>query len=66
MKKLICLGLLSITLSSLVACESGPFEKWGKKVDDKAQEASDKINNRGPAEKLGNRIDKQVKRNNNT
>lgn len=47
-------------LSGLTACESGPFEKWGKKADEAAQDVSDKVNNRGPAEKAGNRIDKKI------
>ena len=60
MKRILVLSLISMMLSGLTACESGPFEKWGKKADEAAQDVSDKVNNRGPAEKAGNRIDKKI------
>jgi hypothetical protein len=47
----IVIGVMAAGL--LGACEKGPAEKAGEKIDD----AVDKLSGKGPAEKLGERID---------
>jgi hypothetical protein len=54
--------IISVLMSSLlaagvlVACEKGPMEKAGEKVD----KAIDKLSGKGPMEKAGEKIDKAV------
>jgi len=47
-------SLLAVT--ALTACEKGPMEKAGEKVD----KAVDKLSGKGPMEKAGEKIDKAV------
>jgi hypothetical protein len=45
-----------LAASVLSACERGPMEKAGEKID----KAVDRLSGKGPAEKAGERIDKAV------
>jgi hypothetical protein len=45
-----------LAASALSACERGPMEKAGEKID----KAVDRLSGKGPAEKAGERIDKAV------
>ena len=50
------LGTIAIAVmatSLLVACEKGPAQRAGERVDD----AVDRLTGKGPAEKAGERID---------
>ena len=47
-------GVLAV--ATLAACEKGPAQKAGEKVD----KAVDKLSGKGPLEKAGERIDKAV------
>jgi hypothetical protein len=47
-------SLLAVT--ALTACEKGPMEKAGEKVD----KAIDKLSGKGPMEKAGEKVDKAV------
>lgn len=51
----IAIGVMATGL--LAACEQGPAERAGEKVDD----AVDKLTGKGPAEKVGERIDDATK-----
>ena len=49
--------LAMLAATTLVACEKGPMEKAGQKIDN----AVDKVTGKGPAEKAGEKIDDAVK-----
>jgi hypothetical protein len=45
-----------LAVATLTACEKGPMEKAGEKVD----KAVDKLSGKGPMEKAGEKVDKAV------
>jgi predicted small lipoprotein YifL len=45
-----------LAVATLTACEKGPMEKAGEKVD----KAIDKLSGKGPMEKAGEKVDKAV------
>lgn len=49
------IGLMATGL--LAACQDGPAERAGEKIDD----AVDRLTGKGPAEKMGERIDDATK-----
>lgn len=51
----VAIGMLATGF--LAACEKGPAQRAGEKVDD----AVDRITGKGPAEKAGERIDEATK-----
>lgn len=51
------LGIIALGLSiALAACEKGPAEKAGERVD----KAMDALSGKGPAEKAGERVDRAM------
>ncbi len=42
---------------SLAACQEGPAEKQGRKVDNTVEKVQDKLQDKGPAQKAGERLD---------
>lgn len=56
--KIVISALISslLAVTTLAACEKGPVQKAGEKVD----KAVDKLSGKGPMEKAGERIDKAV------
>jgi PBP1b-binding outer membrane lipoprotein LpoB len=47
--------LLSVFLTS---CHEGPAESKGKKIDSTVEKIQDKLQNKGPAQKAGEKVDK--------
>jgi hypothetical protein len=45
-----------LSAGAMSACDRGPMEKAGEKID----KAMDRLSGKGPAEKAGERIDKAV------
>ena len=56
--KIVTSALISslLVVATLTACERGPMEKAGEKVD----KAIDKLSGKGPMEKAGEKVDKAV------
>ena len=53
----------ALTIASVglgTACQKGPAEKTGEKIDDAAQKLKDKIDPPGPGEKAGRKVDKAL------
>lgn len=48
--------IVTLSIFLLNGCE-GPAEKKGKEIDNKIQEVKDKVQNKGPAQKAGEKID---------
>lgn len=59
MKKIFHVLFATSLLSTLflTACQEGPAETKGKKIDNAIEEAKDKIQNKGPAQKAGEKVD---------
>ncbi|MBA2657900.1 MAG: hypothetical protein H0U70_13100 [Tatlockia sp.] len=58
MNKFVKLFLGAMTLSLLLtSCQQGPAETKGKKIDNKVQSIKDKLENKGPMQKAGEKID---------
>jgi len=53
----------ALTIASVgfgTACQKGPAEKTGAKIDDAAQKLKDKVDPPGPGEKAGRKVDKAL------
>lgn len=58
MKKLLyVLGTICVTAGLLSACNEGPAEKKGRKIDKQVESVKDKILDKGPAQKAGEKLD---------
>lgn len=53
-------GLLIASLGLGTACNKGPAESTGEKIDDAAQKLKDKVDPPGPGEKAGRQVDKAL------
>ena len=53
--KLVTVVLLSMFI--LTACSEGPAEKKGKEIDNAVQDIKDKVQDKGPVQKLGEKVD---------
>ncbi|MBN9229462.1 MAG: hypothetical protein BGO90_03150 [Legionella sp. 40-6] len=61
MKKITSFVLLGILMGALItACNEGPAERKGKKIDNTVEKVKDKIQNKGPAQKAGEKLDKMT------
>lgn len=64
MKKIQLLLLTTTLLTSFLisACHEGPAEKKGKTMDDAVKNLQDKVHNKGPVQKAGEKLDKATGR----
>jgi len=53
------MALAVFTMAGSVACDSGPMQKTGEKIDRATDQ--DKLIGKGPAEKAGKNVDEAVK-----
>lgn len=59
----LCLALtLSIATIGLAACDDGPAENAGEKLDRAVENMGDAVNPKGPAERAGEAVDNAAER----
>lgn len=58
LKSLKLVLLASLCAFLINACNEGPAEKKGKKLDNAVESIKDKIEDKGPAQKAGEKLDK--------
>lgn len=57
MKKISHLLIAGLLLSTLAACHEGPAERRGKHLDNAVENVKDAVQDKGPAQKAGERVD---------